>query len=97
MASRWLATDVAVFGRPALLWDEFYRTPTTASLLAEVRLQEQRFGLSPLDRARLGWSVAQDESGNARQSPAARSQRLAADDPRNLLMWPNPEPATATT
>ena len=37
-------------GRLALLWDEFYKNPD-ARVMAEIRLQEQRFGLSPLDRS----------------------------------------------
>src|SRR5688500_10589475 len=45
MASKWLTSDVDGLGRTAILWDEYYKTQK-ASLLAEIRLQEQRFGLS---------------------------------------------------
>src|SRR5688500_756247 len=57
MAAQWLTTDVDALGRLAVLWDDFYKAPE-AKVLAEIRLQEQRFGLSPLDRSRLQWEVA---------------------------------------
>src|SRR5688572_5715888 len=57
MASQWLETDVDALGRWAILLDEFYKAPQDAKIMAEIRLQEQRFGLSPLDRSRLQWEV----------------------------------------
>lgn len=82
MASQWLDTDVDGLGRLAVLWDEFYQTPTPR-LLAEIRLQEQRFGLSPLDRSRLQWEVSRaEEAERKRPKPVAR--RLT--DPRSGLM-----------
>ena len=56
MASQWLDTDSDALGRLALLWDNFYQKPT-GILMAEIRLQESRFGLSPLDRSRLQWEI----------------------------------------
>ena len=53
MSSQWLETDVDALGRLALLWDEFYRKQEP-KVMAEIRLQEQRFGLSPLSRGRCG-------------------------------------------
>ena len=49
MASQWLPTDVSGLGQLAVLVDEFYKDPK-ASLMQEIRLQRQCFGLSPLDR-----------------------------------------------
>ena len=88
MAAMWLKTDEDALGRLAILWDEFYREPKTLTM-AEIRLQEQRFGLSPMDRVRLSWTVAKADEGRARRSAPVRPTRTAADDPRNLLMWPN--------
>lgn len=61
MASQWLPSDIDTLGRLALLWDAFYHDPKV-SLLAEIRLQEQRFGLAPLDRVRLEWTVQPADS-----------------------------------
>ncbi len=70
MASQWLETDVDALGRLALLWDEFYTEPGTKTM-AEIRLQESRFGLSPLDRSRLQWEVKRGEDAERqRQKPA---------------------------
>lgn len=84
MASQWLETDVDALGRLALLWDEFYHAPR-AQTLSEIRLQEQRFGLSPLDRSRLQWEVNRAEgSERGQQRPRTPARRGA--DPRAVLM-----------
>lgn len=85
MASQWLDTDVDALGRLAVIWDEFYKVPDTKAL-AEIRLQEQRFGLSPLDRSRLQWEVARgEEADRRRQKPGAKGGKGGAD-PRGILM-----------
>lgn len=83
MATQWIATDVDGLGRLALLWDGFYKAPD-AKVLAEIRLQEQRFGLSPLDRNRLQWEINRVEESDRRKPkpPPART----GTDPRALLM-----------
>jgi len=81
MASQWLETDTDALGRLALLWDAFYREPA-ASLLAEIRLQESRFGLSPLDRSRLQWEIRRAEE----PGPKAPVTKRGGSDPRTLLM-----------
>src|SRR5688572_21266126 len=40
----------------ALLIDDFWTAPSTA-LAAEIRLQRQCFGLTPMDRRRLQWEI----------------------------------------
>jgi hypothetical protein len=87
MAAQWLETDEDALGRLAILWDLFYTDPN-AKTLAEIRLQESRFGLSPMDRVRLQWTVARADEGQARRTPPARSKRATTDDPRNVLRWP---------
>src|SRR5690349_11817844 len=44
MATKWLDTDADALGRLAILWDQYYKEPKPTTL-AEIRLQEQRFGL----------------------------------------------------
>ena len=90
MASQWLETDVDALGRLAVLWDEFYQKPEP-KVMSEIRLQEQRFGLSPLDRSRLQWEVsraAEGEQARARREAAQAKRRTGTDDPRLLRMVP---------
>lgn len=84
MSSQWLETDADALGRLALLWDEFYKRPS-AGVMAEIRLQEQRFGLSPLDRSRLQWEVSRAEEAELRR-PALQPKRTGTSDPRKILM-----------
>jgi hypothetical protein len=83
MASQWLESDVDGLGRTALLWDAYYHKPQ-ATLLAEIRLQESRFGLSPLDRSRLQWEVARADEAE-RKRPQQHEMRRTGTDPRALL------------
>src|SRR5690606_39487305 len=56
MASEYLETDVDGLGRLAVLVDDFHKAESAKErkeLLQEIRLQEARFGLSPVDRSRL--------------------------------------------
>jgi hypothetical protein len=82
MASQWLDADADALGRVALLWDEFYKHPN-AKVLAEIRLQEQRFGLSPLDRSRLQWEINRVEKPEPKKPPV---QRTGTHDPRRAMM-----------
>ena len=84
MASQWIETDVDALGRLALLWDEFYKNPD-GRVMAEIRLQEQRFGLSPLDRSRLQWEVKRGQE-TERPEPARVTTRRSVVDPRAILM-----------
>ena len=83
MAGQWLEVDADALGRLALLWDLFYKDPD-AKVMAEIRLQEQRFGLSPLDRSRLQWEIGRAEDVVRKQPPAAMPR--AGRDPRRLLV-----------
>ena len=80
MSTQWLGTDEDALGRLALLWDQFYKDPK-AITLAEIRLQEQRFGFSPLDRSRLQWEIRRAEDPAKKQQPAKRT----GTDPRAFL------------
>lgn len=83
MASQWLETDVDALGRLAVLWDDFYKKPCKL-VLAEIRLQEQRFGLSPLDRSRLQWEVTRAEQAERSKQQPKGSKRSSVD-PRSFL------------
>ena len=86
MASQWIETDMDALGRLAVMWDEFYTRPD-AKVLAEIRLQESRFGLSPLDRSRLQWEVAKGSEAEERQQRRRElPRRTGTADPRAILM-----------
>jgi hypothetical protein len=74
MAPEYLETDVIALGRLAILIDQFYVTGD-ARLMPEIRQQEARFGLSPVDRRRLQWEVAKGEDAERRRRPAVAVQR----------------------
>ena len=95
MAAEFLRSDVHGLYRLAELVEMFWREPST-KLASEIRLEQQAFGLTPMDRRRLQWSV--DEEAGARPAAAAaatREQRAPVDvralaeaqldDPRSLL------------
>ena len=84
MSGQWLAADADVLGRVAILWDEFYKAPNS-KVMAEIRLQEQRFGLSPLDRSRLQWEIQRGEEADRKRPAKAPTKRTGTDDPRAFL------------
>jgi hypothetical protein len=81
MAPEFLPADVHGLYLLAELRDRFWREPS-AALAAEIRQQEQRFGLSPIDRRRLQWEVPRGAAAPDR--PGVPSPD-AGDDPRKLL------------
>jgi hypothetical protein len=86
MASQWLETDIDALGRLAMLWDLFYSGRKGADrAMAEIRQQEQRFGLAPLDRSRLQWEVNRGEEAEQRRERATPVKRTGTD-PRNVLV-----------
>ena len=85
MAAEYLDADVHGLFRLAVLVDEFWTEPTP-KLAGEIRLQQQAFGLTPLDRRRLEWSIEQVEGASSRRQQ--RTQRRVietAADPRQVL------------
>ena len=70
MAAAWLEAVVPARARLASLIDRVNRGDFTASLLAEIRQMEDRFGLSPIARRRLQWEV--DQPSHADAAPAGR-------------------------
>ncbi len=72
----------------AVLVDEFWLSPTK-DLAAEIRLQRQAFGLSPIDRRRLQWEIERgDEASERTQKRRAKPAPAPAEasaDPRSIL------------
>lgn len=91
MAGEYLDTDIDGLERLALLVDDFYNaTGATArkDLMQEIRLQEARFGLSPVDRSRLQWEVQKGEEAARKRRPreqASGSGEQHRGDPRQAL------------
>ncbi|WP_430593879.1 hypothetical protein [Isoptericola sp. QY 916] len=79
----------------AMLRDDFWKAATLYDrkiAATEIRLQDQRFGLSPIDRRRLQWEIertdeAQDKGARRRTTAATRNQAQGkpAGDPRETL------------
>jgi hypothetical protein len=86
MAGEYLDSDRAGLVRVAILVDDFNAADSPSlrtKLMTEIRLQEARFGLSPVDRARLHWEVAKgEEAERKRQKP---KPPVRQKDPRAAL------------
>lgn len=84
MADKWIDSDFYGLYKLACLTDKYFKTDDIEAL-KEIRLQEPRFGLTPLDRSRLQWEIVRgDEAGTkkpAKPRPTSRPNR----DPRAFL------------
>jgi hypothetical protein len=80
MAPEYDPTDVHGLYLLAELIDRFWREPSK-ELAAEIRLQRQCYGLSPIDRRRLEWEIAGggrgSETTGTRRSVRKRSDSAA--------------------
>ncbi len=82
MSSEFLEADAHGLFRLAVLIDDYWKAGSSTerrNLSAEIRLQGQGYGLSPLDRRRLQWTVEQVEAKKKKRT------RSAGDDPRLKL------------
>lgn len=84
MAGEYLETDEDGLARLAILVDEYYKKPDK-HMMAEIRLQEARFGLSPVDRSRLQWEVARGEEAENKRKPKVTQSNPSKKDPRGIL------------
>jgi len=85
MAAEYIRADEHGLFRLAVLVDQFWTQPTS-QLAAEIRLQQQAFGLTPIDRRRLEWSIEQAESATTkRQQRKVRQAQAGEVDPRTVL------------
>jgi len=83
MAEQYLEADKHALYRLAVLVDGFWKEPSK-ELAGEIRLEQQAFGLTPIDRRRLQWSVAQEEVRQRNRQPAPQPE-AQPDDPRKIL------------
>ena len=91
MAPEYITVDIHGLVLLADLIDRYWRKPTPA-LATEIRLQRQCFGLTPIDRRRLQWSVEKAEDAATRgQKRREKGRRLKAYkiDPRAILEQTN--------
>lgn len=88
MAPEFDESDVHGLFLLAVLVDAFWSEPSQA-LAAEIRLQRQCFGLTPIDRRRLQWEIDRGDSAAAktqkRRRDAAPKPEAVEEDPRRLL------------
>jgi hypothetical protein len=84
MANEYLETDIDGLARLALLVDNYYNNPNK-ELMSEIRLQEARFGLSPVDRSRLQWEVLKGEEAEKKRRPSEMKHKKSEKDPRGIL------------
>lgn len=82
MAAEYLKADYHGLYVLADLIDRYWIEPTVA-LAAEIRQQRQCFGLTPLDRRRLQWTVQRVEDG-AKKQPKAEMPRTP-EETRELM------------
>ena len=80
----WVSCDEGELIKLAVLEDGFWKDPTPQRA-AEIRLQRQCFGLSPLDRRRLQWEIIRTDEAARKQKPAPAPPVAADDDPRHGL------------
>jgi hypothetical protein len=85
MAEEYLRADTHGLYRLAMLIDMFWRDPSKR-LAAEIRIEQQAFGLTPLDRRRLEWSIEQaKEAKDKRRQRRAERRSNSGGDPRTML------------
>lgn len=89
MAEEYVRADEHALFRLAVLIDKFWEDPSK-DLAAEIRLEQQAFGLTPLDRRRLEWSIenaeqAKDRTDRKRRKNAIIIDPAGGEDPRKLL------------
>jgi len=88
MAAQFVEADIAGLFRMAMLTHRFMKSPTVA-VSAELRMLSQSYGLSPLDRRRLEWTIAKSEDAvdatTERRSKTTRGREPIDLDPRDVL------------
>ena len=82
-----LRADLGSLFRLVMLVDAFWNSGQL-DLAREIRLHEREFGLTPLSRRRLEWTVAQAEEASDRREQKRIGQAQVIDviaDPRGVL------------
>lgn len=86
MAPEYDQSDIHGLYMLATLVNDFWRTSsakTRRETYAEIRLQSQRFGLSPIDRRRLQWEIdrGDEATSRTRKRREREAPKAPADDP----------------
>jgi hypothetical protein len=86
MHYEYMRGDLPALYRLVVLVDAFWKTGKLDTA-KEISLLEREFGLTPLSRRRLEWSVAQTEEARDRheQKRSRRALIIDGDDPREVL------------
>ena len=80
-----LRADLGALFRLAILVDSFWKF-RKLEIAKEIRLLEREFGLTPLSRRRLEWTITQTEEAVDRyERKRARSAVMLDGDPREVL------------
>ena len=66
-------------------WESRDDARALTAIAAEIRLQEVRFGLSPIDRSRLRWTIDQGEKAAERTEQRRSVKAPKGKDPRAAL------------
>lgn len=86
MAAEYVEADIHGIIRMLILTDRFMREPSV-SVSAELRLLSQNYGLSPIDRRRLQWTVAKSSEAveQVERKRAKNGRVIPHNDPREVL------------
>lgn len=85
MHHEFLRGDEPALFRLVTLVDTFWKTMDLA-VAREIRLLEREFGLTPLSRRRLEWSMTQAEDAKDRyEEKRVRRAKVVSGDPRKVL------------
>ncbi len=81
-----LRADEPALIRLMVLYNKFYTGRGGTELASEIRMLEREFGLTPLSRKRLEWTVAQaEEAIGQHEHKRARRAVIIDADPRHVL------------
>ena len=89
MAGEWLESDVVgLVYRTAELQQDFWKAgDATGRVAVETRIakNEERLGLSPIDRRRLQWEIEKGDQASERTETRKARKAVAGKDPREVL------------
>ena len=86
MHHEFLRADEPALFRLVLLVHQFWSKGGSLAMAAEIRMLEREFGLTPLSRRRLEWTVAQAEEAKDRHEEKRIKRAEVVDlDPRGVL------------
>ena len=77
MAAEWHESDIFGLYAVAFLYDKFYRNPSAAAH-AELRLARAPYGLTPIDRRKLEWSIGSVDRVQRENTAAEAKARVPA-------------------